>query len=70
MTSLIDPRRERRRSALRRRDRRWRGLGSVIEYDSLVGLTVLERVMLGEPNRQGESRSRGGQHKARRRHLL
>jgi hypothetical protein len=49
MSSLIDPRQGRRRSALRRRNRRWRGLGSVIEYDSLAGLNVLERVMLAEP---------------------
>ena len=53
MTSLIDPRQGRKRSALRRH-RRWRGPGSVIEYDSLVGLSVLERVMLTGPARPAD----------------
>ncbi len=68
MSSLIDPRHERRRSASRRRNRRWRGLGSAIEYDSLAGLTVLERVMLAEPD-SAKDASRDVPRTARR-HLL
>jgi len=68
MSSLIDPKQERRRSAPRRRDRRWRGLGSVIEYDSLAGLTVLERVMLSGPG-SAKDPSRDAPRTARR-HLL
>ena len=68
MSSLIDPRQERKRFVPRRRDRRWRGLGSVIEYDSLAGLTVLERVMLAEPD-SAKHPSRDAPRTARR-HLL
>ena len=66
MTSLIDPRQERRSAAPRRRDRRWRGRGTVIEYDSLVGLTVLERVTLAGPKIAVTKQPRGTPRVARR----
>jgi hypothetical protein len=54
MASLIDPRKGRRRSSWRR-DRRWSGTGAVIAYDSVPGLTALERVVLARSaGRAGE----------------